>query len=176
MTRLPHFRNWLSRMTARVRLALAARRKMTPHDVGLGLAIGVFLGCAPLLPLQTAWALGAAHLLRASKAAAFLGASLSNPVTLAPLLAVYYRVGAWLAPGLSGRAWPDLSFQDGWRLFAMGWDALATLTIGGAAVGLPAGVAAYVLGRRAAESWALRRTKRKARREAGPGNAQGPSR
>ena len=53
-----------------------------PHYVATGMAIGVFVGITPTIPLHTVLALALAFLFRVSKVAAALGVWCSNHVTI----------------------------------------------------------------------------------------------
>ena len=49
------------------------RLKSSPHEVALGLSLGVFVGLLPIIPLQTVTVLLLALALRCSKLTALLG-------------------------------------------------------------------------------------------------------
>jgi uncharacterized protein (DUF2062 family) len=63
-----------------------------PHRVALGLAVGVFVGMTPTVPLQTLLALALAWMMRASLAAAYIGIWITNPVTIPFFYALAYFV------------------------------------------------------------------------------------
>jgi uncharacterized protein (DUF2062 family) len=81
-----------------------------PHEISLGMAIGVFIGITPTIPFHMALAVFLAVLLRASKLAALLGVWVANPVTIPILYYTSYQVGRFVL-GLPEMALPaDYSF------------------------------------------------------------------
>ncbi|MCJ7596028.1 MAG: DUF2062 domain-containing protein [Desulfobacterales bacterium] len=67
-----------------------------PHDLALGMALGVFAGMMPILPFQTALALALALFFKGSKIAAALGTWVSNPFNWYFLYIYCYKIGAWI--------------------------------------------------------------------------------
>lgn len=63
-----------------------------PHNLALGIAVGLFVAFLPLIGIQMGLAFGLAWLVRANKAVAVALVWISNPVTMVP---VYYP-GYWL--------------------------------------------------------------------------------
>jgi len=74
-----------------------------PHDLALGMALGVFAGAMPILPFQTALALFLALIFKGSKITAALGTWISNPLNWYFLYFYSYKIGAWMLgiPGTS---------------------------------------------------------------------------
>jgi len=64
-----------------------------PHEISLGIAIGVFVALTPTIPFHTVLAVALAALLRGSKLAAALGVWLSNPLTIPLFYYGSYRLG-----------------------------------------------------------------------------------
>lgn len=64
-----------------------------PHDLALGMAIGVFVAVTPTMPFHTVGAIVLAYLFKASKPAAVLGVWVSNPFTVVFLYMACYKVG-----------------------------------------------------------------------------------
>jgi hypothetical protein len=70
------------------------RLNNTPHEIALGVAIGVFIGILPLYGLHTVLVIIAAVLVRpANKIAIFLGTSISLPPTVPPITWAGYEIG-----------------------------------------------------------------------------------
>lgn len=70
------------------------RLNNTPHEIALGVAIGVFIGILPLYGLHTVLVVIAAVLVRpANKIAIFLGTSISLPPTVPPITWAGYEIG-----------------------------------------------------------------------------------
>ena len=78
-----------------------ARLRGHPHELALGLALGVFAGSMPILPFQTAFAIFLALFFKASKITAALGTWISNPLNWYFLYFYSYKIGAWII-GLPG--------------------------------------------------------------------------
>jgi len=53
-----------------------------PHNVSLGVAIGVFVSVTPSIPFHAFMAVSLAYLFRGNKLAASLGVWVSNPLTI----------------------------------------------------------------------------------------------
>jgi uncharacterized protein (DUF2062 family) len=133
--------------------------KGSPRQIAMGLAVGVFFGCSPLMGLQIALALALATALGVNRPAAVAGTLVSNPFTSIPLYAFTYRLGHAFVPGRSSdsitaqlraffrqdnAAWWDLVGQAR-ELLRLGEELLIPLTIGGAIAGLWFGTLGYAL-------------------------------
>jgi uncharacterized protein (DUF2062 family) len=67
-----------------------------PHELALGMALGVFAGMMPIIPLQTALAVTLALFFKASKITAALGTWVSNPLNWYFLYFYSYKFGTFL--------------------------------------------------------------------------------
>lgn len=88
------------------------REPESAHRMALGLAIGVFWGLTPTIPVQTVLALGLAFFLRANKLGAVVGVWVTNPFTVPFLYPAFYYTGHFLLPFLANGGPPramDLS-------------------------------------------------------------------
>lgn len=79
------------------------RLKGDPHDLALGIALGIFSGMLPILPFQTALAVTLAIFFSCSKIAAAIGTWVTNPLSWGFLYLYTYKIGAWIL-GLSGQS------------------------------------------------------------------------
>lgn len=70
------------------------RLKGDPHDLALGIALGVFSGLLPIVPFQTALAIFLALVFGGSKITAALGTWISNPLNWYLIYSLNYRIGA----------------------------------------------------------------------------------
>lgn len=70
------------------------RLRGDPHELALGMAIGIFTGALPILPFQIALAVVLAFVFKASKIAAALGTWVSNPLNWYFLYLYSYKIGA----------------------------------------------------------------------------------
>ncbi len=75
----------------------------TPHRIALGLGLGIFVAFTPTVGVQMIIALALAALFRANKAVCVPMVWITNPVTIIPVYAMCYRLGALLL----GRVTPD---------------------------------------------------------------------
>lgn len=64
-----------------------------PHELALGMALGIFSGIMPILPFQTAVAVALAMLFKGSKITAALGTWISNPLNWYFLYYYSYKLG-----------------------------------------------------------------------------------
>lgn len=70
------------------------RLRGEPHDLALGIAIGIFTGMMPIMPFQIALAVALALFFRVSKITAALGTWISNPLNWYFLYYSNYKIGA----------------------------------------------------------------------------------
>lgn len=116
----------------------------SPHRVSLGLAVGIFVGLTPTVPIQTILALFLAWILRGSKIAACLGIWITNPVTIPPFYTAMFFVGRALTPfggqaHMLKRAWQTKNLLD------MGTDIGLAILFGGIILGVVCAPLTYVL-------------------------------
>ena len=78
------------------------RLRGEPHELALGIALGIFAGLLPIMPFQMALAVALALLFKGSKITAALGTWISNPTNWYFLYFYSYKIGAYLL-GLSDR-------------------------------------------------------------------------
>ena len=113
----------LRRLRARTRLwlwrhprtrALLARSGCLDVDefaLARGVAVGLLIGLTPTVGIQTPLLLAASLLFRANFPAAFMASWVNNPLTVAPLYFVIFRLGEYLQPlldlELSGLGGPE---------------------------------------------------------------------
>jgi len=75
----------------------------TPHAVALGLAMGVFCSCSPLIGFHIIVAVIVSWFLRANIAAAILGTAFANPLSIPFIIGFDYEIGHYLL-ALFGRS------------------------------------------------------------------------
>jgi uncharacterized protein (DUF2062 family) len=113
-----------------------------PHEISLGMAIGVFVGITPTVPFHTVLAVSLAVLLRASKLAAALGVWVCNPLTVPLFYYGSYRLGR-LVLGL-----PELSPPADYSLLSLmklGKHATVAMLHGGVLLGIVPALLAYII-------------------------------
>jgi uncharacterized protein (DUF2062 family) len=143
------------RRTLRYYYLRMARLKGEPHDLALGMAIGVFTGMIPILPVQMGLAVVIAYFLRASKLTAAIGTWLSNPFTFTVLYYLYFVIGSWILghPGTveTFRRIMEI-FQQDWSFLeilrdvtALGVWVLESLFLGGFILGIVTAIPSYFI-------------------------------
>ncbi len=84
------------------------RLRGNPHELALGMSLGIFAGLMPILPFQTALAVLLALAFKASKITAALGTWISNPLNWYFLYYYSYTIGASVL-GVRGQQGPLFS-------------------------------------------------------------------
>ena len=113
-----------------------------PHEISLGMAIGVFIAITPTIPFHTVLAVFLAALLRGSKLAAALGVWVSNPLTIPFFYYGSYRLGRFVL-GYSQLTLPaDYSLIS---MIKMGKHVTVAMLHGGVLLGILPGLLAYFL-------------------------------
>jgi uncharacterized protein (DUF2062 family) len=134
------------------------RLKGQPEEVAGGMAIGVFIGMTPTVPLYTVLAVLIAFIMRKSKLAAALGVWIANPFFLPFIYILDYKVGQ----AITGIQAPSFIFKD--FSFAhflnLGWNISGPLLLGGAVTGGILAVPAYFLTKRVVILYRKKRQKR----------------
>ena len=130
-----------------------------PHDVAMGMAIGVFVSMTPTIPFHMIIAIFLAHIMRVSKTSAAIGVWFSNPLTLPLFYYGSYKVGRLL----TGQQTDDLlilgnlvkTFQHS-GAFSLKYQAIhyflmeelhtfGVMILGGIILGIIPGVVSYIL-------------------------------
>lgn len=126
------------------------------REIARGVAIGVFIGITPTIPLHTILILAIALLLRAGKIAGLLASCVvSNPLTFFFQYYLSWRIGTWVLPYdlsweriqsvmavISGHSSFKTSLES---LGKLGWEAIMVMLSGGILLALPFAVASYFL-------------------------------
>ncbi len=144
------FRFWYLKIT---------RIRENPHSIALGLSMGVFVGCLPIIPFQTLTALGFAFFFRCSKIAAALGTWITNPLYAPFVYYGLYLVGRMIIPIGKKQFDPeDLTLAT---LINLGWDFFWLMFFGGLVVGLALSFTTYFLSVRIIRIFHNNRAKRR---------------
>ncbi|MBC8317072.1 MAG: DUF2062 domain-containing protein [Desulfobulbaceae bacterium] len=127
-----------------------------PREIARGIAIGVFIGITPTIPLHTVLILATALLLRAGKIAGLLASFVvSNPLTFFFQYFFSWRIGTWLLP--YDLSWERIqsvmavisggsSFKESIEsLGKLGWESIMVMLSGGILLALPFTLASYFL-------------------------------
>jgi uncharacterized protein (DUF2062 family) len=134
------------------------RLKAQPEEIAGGMAIGVFVGMTPTVPLHTVLAVSIAYLFNKSKLAAATGVWISNPLFLPLVYFLDYKVGRIIIGGKAASlAAADFSIR---RLGELGWEISFPMFIGGLVTGLLLAIPSYFITRRIVILYRERRRKR----------------
>ena len=121
--------------------------KGDPSQIAAGLAIGVFVGVTPTIPLHTAIIILIGLLFRQNITAGYLGSWLiSNPLTIPLFYLSQYELGRFLLGMESCRF--ELSDYSVGAIAALGWKILLPLLIGGILMAPIFALPAYFITRR----------------------------
>jgi len=126
-----------------------------PHSLALGVAIGLFVGITPTIPLHSALIIILAWPLRGNILAALIAATaISNPLTWLPQYYFSWRVGNWLLPGhlswdrtqaLLGLFTSGIGYRQCLTpLKQLGLEAVAVMLLGGILLAIPFACAGYL--------------------------------
>lgn len=134
------------------------RLKGQPEEIAGGMAIGVFVGMTPTVPLHTVLAVLIAYLFRKSKLAAAMGAWISNPVFLPFVYLLDYKLGRMITrTNPTSFAVSDFSIH---KIVELGWGISFPLIVGGLILGLICAVPSYFITKRAVILYKEKRRKR----------------
>ena len=141
----------------KTKVATLARRfkqlQGSPSYLARGVAVGVFVGFAPIMPIKTLLILAMTIILQGSTIAALLVCtSICNPITYAPLYYIAWLVGNILLPGKSSWALLETtitrmqqsSLSEALALAGqIGFDTTVVLLAGGLVLALPLALCSY---------------------------------
>lgn len=147
------------RRAARYYYLKLLRLQGDPETMARGVAIGLFVGITPTLPLHTVLTLLFSSLLGGNVIVAlFASALISNPITLVPQYYLCWQIGDWLLPGrlswqkiegVMALILSDPGFSTSIQaLGRLSYDAITVLLLGGTILALPIALIAYPLSRR----------------------------
>ena len=134
------------------------RLKGQPEEVAGGVAIGVFVGMTPTVPLHTILAVLIAYLFRRSKLAAAMGVWVSNPLLLPFVYLLDYKLGRMVTRTTPPSfAMSDFSIH---KIIEVGWGISFPLIIGGFILGLICAIPSYFITKRIVILYREKRRKR----------------
>ncbi|MFW5837723.1 MAG: DUF2062 domain-containing protein [Desulfovibrionaceae bacterium] len=138
------------------------RLRATPHNIALGVALGIFIGFMPIIPFQSVVVITLALIFRASKLAAWLATFISNPLDMIPLYYLLFRVGDTVMPFEGLRFDPSDLTMEG--LLHTGAKVFAVMVAGGLVMGFPASIASYFVSKWIVKRYRARRALRQLRK------------
>ncbi|MGD9017668.1 MAG: DUF2062 domain-containing protein [Desulfobacterales bacterium] len=117
-----------------------------PREIGLGFALGIFVGMTPFMGMHTAIAVFLAAMLKWNKFAAAIAVWISNPLTAPFIYSATYLVGSWFVHPQRPFVLPPTFDLDALiSLVKMGPGFFWVLMVGGAISGIPLAIAAYFM-------------------------------
>jgi uncharacterized protein len=119
------------------------RIKSSPHEIALGMSLGVFIGLLPIIPFQAITVLALALALRCSKLTALIGTLVTNPLTIPFLYLMMLRVGRFVLPGGRERLNPE--HWTAGELLQTGWHFYGKMLLGGLLIAVPSALFVYFL-------------------------------
>lgn len=138
----------------------------SPHDIALGLSLGMFIGFLPIMGIQMAVVLVFVLPFRkANKIAAVAGVWVTNPLTVIPIYAFIYWVGTAFYPAeyvltseILKCKMRDIIQLDGFidqtqAFLSLGADIFLPMCIGGAIVGFIAMFPTYFITRKLIQNY-----------------------
>ncbi len=157
--------------TAKLYYLKFLRLRGEPVYLAKGVALGVFIGITPTIPLHTALILALAFPLRASKISSLLASwVVSNPLTFFAQYYFSWRLGNLLMPG--SLSWRKISHVLGLieqgtgfqeiiqQITTLGTKAICAMVLGGILLALPFAVVGYFLALNFFKKIAARRNRR----------------
>lgn len=112
-----------------------------PHNIAMGMGLGIFVCATPTFPFQTFLAIALAFIFRGSKAAAIIGSWLAAPAI--PFFYIgSYKLGTFILGYSIPIALDSLSIS---KLINMGWSVVFAMITGGSIIGLFPGIAGYLI-------------------------------
>jgi uncharacterized protein len=120
------------------------RIRGTPHEIAMGMALGLYIGMTPLMGAHIVIAVFFAMLLKWNKLAAAIGVWVTNPVTALPIYGINYMVGASVT-GVTGplRLGGEPEFSSIVDIFIKAPEIFWTLLVGGMITGIPLAILGY---------------------------------
>jgi uncharacterized protein (DUF2062 family) len=119
------------------------RLKGQPEEVAGGVAIGVFVGMTPTVPLHTVLAVLIAYFFKKSKLAAAMGVWVSNPLLLPFVYFLDYKLGRMITrTTVPSVAVSDFSIH---KIIELGWGISLPLIVGGFILGVICAIPSYFI-------------------------------
>ena len=145
-------------LTRRARLIYlrTIRLRGNPHELALGLALGICIGLMPIIPFHMITAVAVAIIFGASKITAAAGTWICNPVTVYPIYKYCYVLGTFilgfdhntgLLKPVTGAIYKGEYLEAIKTILSGGAMAVATFLVGGIVLGLIVAAPSYVLSR-----------------------------
>ena len=129
--------SWIQRVYQRLK-----NIRSSPHEIAKAFAVGVFIGVLPGTGLAVALVI--AVFFKLNKTAIALGALTNNPWTTPFIYAASYKMGLWIIASKIHLTWREILSWHGFTFKKLGI-ALTPFLVGGFALAVVCGIAAYAL-------------------------------
>lgn len=120
-------------------LVRVSKKGLTPHEIALGVAVGIFVAFLPFVGTHTVTAIALASLLRVNTLIVLLGTQISNPLTLPFQLFLSAEVGNLLLRG----KFLEITFSG--EFMTLIGHYVAPVIVGGLALGIVSSCASFLL-------------------------------
>ena len=131
------------------------RLRGEPHELAIGMALGIFAGMMPIMPFQIALAITLALFFRGSKITAALGTWVTNPLNWYFMYLYSYKIGASILR-ITGKNGIISSFMDSIqqaegslqvivKIAGAGTTIISSFLVGGFAMGLVTAIPSYFI-------------------------------
>lgn len=168
MKQIKHSRWGRAKRWVRYQYLRVMRLNATPYSIAMGMAVGIFTGFLPIVPLQTTLTVLLCLPLKGNPVVGFMGTWISNPFNWVPFYYFLYIVGRamvpWDVPEMEVEQFKVLLQTLDVREFAsFGKDLLAcfkVMILAGVAMGIPSAIISYFLTRKAVLRYRKRRALR----------------
>jgi len=142
------------------------RLTATPHAIAVGFACGAFASFTPFMGFHLLLCMGLAYLLRGHIIASVIGTVVGNPLTFPMIWLAIYNVGKQIIGGSYMASQVQPSFESSRNMFDLltgsfdqAWPVIATMSVGGLALGIPIAILCYVVVRIGVAGFQRRRRK-----------------
>lgn len=141
------------------------RQNSSPKQLAAALALGMFIGALPIIPLQSIIVIALAFVFKLNKLAAWMATNYSNVVTMGPFYYFLFHVGKAVTPfeGVT----LDLNRLEMMQLIESGWDLYIVMFTGGLVFGIPATILTYFVSLFGIRAYRKRRAIRLLRKKTG---------
>lgn len=141
------------------------RQNSSPKELASALALGMFIGALPIIPLQSILVLALAFVFKLNKLAAWMATNYSNAITMAPFYYFLYTVGKAVVPYQGTPL--DLNRLEMVQIIESGWDLYVVMFAGGLIFGIPATILTFFISLYGIRAYRKRRAVRLLRKRTG---------
>ncbi len=114
------------------------KKGLSPHEIAAGVALGILIGCVPMLGVHTIMAIGLASLLRLNTLIVLIGTQISNPISFPFQIFISAELGSLILNGhfLDIKFSGDINYLNEYIL---------PIIIGGLVLGIVLSLVSYIV-------------------------------